>query len=86
MGLPDAVLFSEVQLQGEFFVTADAEFGNTSLYPPGTHCGILVLQSVSQSIASFRAVLERVLTEHELAALRGAVIIASESGIQVIAA
>jgi predicted nuclease of predicted toxin-antitoxin system len=41
-GAPDASVFRFAQKRGFVVVTADVEFGNELVYPPATHCGIIL--------------------------------------------
>ncbi len=82
-GAPDHVLFPLVQMESECLITADAGFADIRAYPPGTHCGILLLQSVDQTIRSWKSLLWNVLQRHNLADHVGHVMIASESGIVI---
>ena len=43
-GRPDAVVWRAAQAAGRFLVTLDLGFGDLRAYPPGTHCGILVVR------------------------------------------
>lgn len=82
-GLPDADLWSRVNEAGEFFITADKGFGDTRVYLPGAHPGILLLRPDHESVMAFRSLLARVLERHTLQGLRGMMTVASPRGIRI---
>lgn len=43
-GTPDPIIHRYAQQHGLVLVSADVEFGNVILYPPGTHAGIILLR------------------------------------------
>jgi hypothetical protein len=49
-GTKDSELWTVVQLEGRFFVTADKGFGDVRVYPPGSHAGILLLRPYRDGI------------------------------------
>ncbi len=43
-GFKDADLWPIVQTEQRFLVTADKGFADIRVYPPGTHCGVLLFR------------------------------------------
>ncbi len=43
-GQPDRQIFAAAQDRSAILLTSDVGFGNTLLYPSGTHCGIVVVR------------------------------------------
>lgn len=50
-GTPDPLIFQYAQQHRLVLVSADVEFGNVMLYPPGTHAGIILMR-IPNEIAS----------------------------------
>ena len=82
-GWPDERLFTAVQAEHRFLITADKGFGDLRRYPPGHHAGILVLRPARPSIAAFVELLESVLRQHRLEAFQGCLVIVTPRGIRV---
>ncbi len=82
-GFKDAPLWSAVQSEQRFMVTADKGFGDIRLFPPGTHAGILVLRPDEPGIRPLLELLEEVLAGYDLAELSGAVAVASPRSIRI---
>lgn len=82
-GKSDTDLWSLVQHEKEFFVTADLDFSDLRRYRPGSHHGILILRSKSQLISSFLQLAEAVLKNHRLEEHVGHLIVVSENGVRV---
>ncbi|MCW5768799.1 MAG: DUF5615 family PIN-like protein [Phycisphaeraceae bacterium] len=80
-GTPDAELWQRLITEGVFFINADKGFGDVRVYSPGTHAGILVLRPASESIGAYRDLLRATLERTTLEELKGAVSIASASGL-----
>lgn len=81
-GTSDADLWKRLNAEGVFFITADKGFGDLRLYTPGTHSGILLLRPPTESIAAYRELLRLTLEQSTLDELRGAVSVASPSGLR----
>lgn len=82
-GLKDDDLWTRVIAEGCFFVTADKGFADVRMRPPGSHPGILLLRPDRESVLDFRALVESVITEHDLNSLSGTVAVATPRGVRV---
>ncbi len=82
-GATDEALWSAVQAEQRFLVTADKGFGNIRLRIPGTHCGILLLRPARDGIQPIIRLMERVLSEYDLESLGGTVTVATPHGVRV---
>lgn len=82
-GVGDRELLDRVGREGRFLVTADNGFGDVRRYPPGSHAGILLLRLERERIVEFRDLIESVIAKHDLADLRGAVIVASTRSVRL---
>ncbi len=82
-GWPDERLFTAVQAEGRFLITADKGFGDLRHYPPGEHAGILILRPGRPSISAFVGLLERLLERHRLEEFQRCLVIVTPQGIRV---
>ncbi len=82
-GLKDPLLWSKVNAEGCFFVTADKGFSDLRSFPPGTHPGILILRPDKESVLDFTALLESVLRSRRLESLAGFVTVANSRGVRI---
>jgi|SRR3954464_9225391 predicted nuclease of predicted toxin-antitoxin system len=67
-GQPDSAVLQSTQSRNAVLITEDAGFGDLRTYPPGTHCGIILLRVPEQLpyLAHNRRVMH--VTEDELEA------------------
>ena len=82
-GFKDPALWSVVQAEQRFLVTADKGFGDIRTYPPGTHGGILLLRPDEAGIRPVIELLEDVLAGYDLEDLSGAIAVATSRGIRI---
>ncbi len=82
-GWKDAQLWIAVQRDERYLVTADKEFGDIRVYPPGTHQGILLLRPDEDGIRPILELLQKVLNTYNLEDLIGATTVASPRGIRL---
>lgn len=82
-GWKDPVLWSAVQEEARFFVTADKGFGDVRLYPPGDHGGVLLLRPNEDGIRPVLELTSEVLANYRLEALIGLLIIATPRSIRI---
>lgn len=82
-GFKDPVLWSTVQAERRFPVTADKGFGDIRTNPPGTHEGILLLRPDEAGIRPVLKLLEDVLAGYNLEDLSGAIAVATPRGIRI---
>lgn len=82
-GLKDPEQWARIGLESRLLITADKGFGDVRAYPPGSHPGILLLRADGESILEYRALVERVLAKHNLAALVGTTTVATPRSIRI---
>ncbi len=74
-GATDDAVFAAAQQGGRLLLTLDRGFGDIRRYRPGTHAGVVVVRLVEQSAAAVREAVRRLVAEHGLDDLSGAVTI-----------
>jgi predicted nuclease of predicted toxin-antitoxin system len=82
-GLPDEELWSRVQTEGRWLITADKGFADLRAHPPGTHAGVLLFRLEPESRRAYLDLARRTLEALDLAAVPGAVVVASPAGIRI---
>jgi predicted nuclease of predicted toxin-antitoxin system len=82
-GSKDIALWSAVQSEQRFLVTADKGFGDIRSFPPGTHAGILVLRPDEPGVRPLVELLTDVLKGYDLEDLSGTLAVASPRGIRI---
>ena len=82
-GLKDPDLWQAVQAEQRFLVTADKGFADIRFHAPGTHAGVLLLRPDQDGVRPVIGLLRRVLASYDLAALGGAVTVATSRGIRI---
>jgi predicted nuclease of predicted toxin-antitoxin system len=82
-GLRDPELWSRLADEQRLFITADKGFADLRAYPPGSHAGILLLRPDRESILDYRALVTKVLAQHDLAQLRGALTVATTRSVRI---
>lgn len=82
-GWKDGALWTAVQSENRFLVTADKGFGDIRRYPPGAHAGILLLRPDEDGIDPVLELLRGVLASQDLDSLAHCVAVASPRGLRV---
>ena len=82
-GWKDPPLFTVVQEEHRFLVTADKGFADIRKYPPGTHAGILLLRPDEDGIRPIVDLLTKVLASYKLDDLAESVTVATPRGIRI---
>ena len=82
-GEDDRPLWAIVRREERFLITADLDFSDLRVYPPGTHAGILVVRPHRQGWRAMYSIVSNVLARHSLDALAGCLVIADEHRIRV---
>ncbi len=82
-GLEDDVLWSRLEPENRFLITADKGFGDIRKYPPGTHAGILLLRVVRESALNYCTLMSQILATSRLDVFAGCVVVASHGDIRV---
>jgi predicted nuclease of predicted toxin-antitoxin system len=82
-GWKDAELWKIVHADEQFLLTADKGFGDIRNYPPGTHAGILLLRPDDDGIRPILDLLHMIVTQIDLAQLKGTVSVATPRGLRI---
>lgn len=82
-GMSDEDLWPQVQAEGRWLVTADKGFADLRAFPPGAHAGVLLLRLEPESRRRYLELIGQVLESLDLAAIPGAVVVASPAGIRI---
>ncbi len=82
-GAKDRRLWNVVQEEGRYFITADKEFGDVRLFPPGSHAGVLLLRTDHESSLQYVRLLRAVLTRYRLSALARCLTVSTDQGVRV---
>src|SRR3954471_22352567 len=82
-GLSDDILWQRLQSEGRALVTADKEFGDIRLYPPGTHAGIILLRARQEGLDSYLDLTAKEIVPLSIDQVAGAVVVVTERGSRV---
>ncbi len=82
-GWKDPELWSAVQAEMRFLITADKGFGNIRQYVPGEHGGILLLRPEVDGIRPLLDLMTMVLEQIDLEQLAGTVAVANPRGLRI---
>jgi predicted nuclease of predicted toxin-antitoxin system len=82
-GWKDHELWPQVQVEKQFFLTADKGFGDIRLHPPGTHAGVLLLRPDRDGIQPILDLLKMVLQQIDLTQLAECVSVATHRGLRI---
>jgi len=82
-GFPDERLWLLAQIDRRWLVTGDKGFADIRRYPPGSHCGVILLRPGDENRRGFIELARRLLDDLNLEELNGAVIVATPSGIRI---
>ena len=82
-GVADSELWLRIQAEGRWLVTADKEFGDLRRYPPGSHCGVVLLRSAQEGRDEYLRLARNALAGAKLDQLVGAVIVVTPQGLLI---
>jgi len=82
-GFADDELWQGIQAEQRWLVTADKEFADLRLYPPGTHAGVILLRSAGESRRDYLRLAEMALERVKLDEIGGAVVVVTQRGVRV---
>ena len=82
-GAADELVWQRVQAEGRFFVTLDLDFSDIRSHPPGSHYGVLLIRAESSDRETAGRILDRVLGSHNLADLKGCLVVADTTKTRV---
>jgi predicted nuclease of predicted toxin-antitoxin system len=80
----DNAIFERAQVEQRIIVTADLDFADVRIYPPGTHVGIVVLRLPDHfKTAEINLALEAAVSRLEDAGIDGALVIVEANTIRI---
>jgi predicted nuclease of predicted toxin-antitoxin system len=82
-GLADNELWLRIQAEGRWLITADKEFADLRRYPPGSHCGVVLLRSAQEGLDEYLRLARNALAGAKLDQLAGAVIVVTPQGLRI---
>lgn len=82
-GLLDDELWTRVQAEGRWLVTADKAFGDVRQYVPGSHAGIVLIRADHESRRSYRDLARTAIQSFRLEDYPGCLIVITPRGIRV---
>jgi predicted nuclease of predicted toxin-antitoxin system len=82
-GWKDPPLWTVVQEESRFLITADKGFADIRKYPPGTHAGILLLRPDEDGIRPIIDLLAKVLASYKMDNLSRSVTVVTPRGIRI---
>jgi predicted nuclease of predicted toxin-antitoxin system len=82
-GLPDEILWQQIQAEGRWLITGDKGFADLRLHPPGTHAGVILLRPQEESRRAYLDLVEAALDRLDLDNLPGAVVVVTHRGLRI---
>ncbi len=82
-GFKDPALWSIVQQEERYLLTADKGFGNIREYPPGSHRGVLLLRPDEDGIRPLLELVDQVLASFDLKDLESTLAVVTPRGIRI---
>jgi predicted nuclease of predicted toxin-antitoxin system len=82
-GTPDNVLWSRIQNERRWLITADKGFADLRRHPPGSHAGVILLRSQEQGRRAYSELAATALDQLELNELAGAVVVVTDRGLRI---
>jgi predicted nuclease of predicted toxin-antitoxin system len=82
-GVADKILWSRVQGERRWLITADKEFADLREHPPGGHAGVILLRPQEESRRAYVELAKDAIQRLDLDQLTGAVIVVTPRGIRV---
>lgn len=82
-GVSDEILWSRVQSEGRWLITADKGFADLRKYPPGSHAGVILLRPREESRRADLELAANAVGRLDLDKSRGAIIVVTPRGIRV---
>jgi predicted nuclease of predicted toxin-antitoxin system len=74
-GINDQQLIQLCKKEERILITQDNDFVNIDLFPDFTHCGIIIIKSLTQGKKAVKNIFERFLTNFDLKNVKNEVII-----------
>jgi hypothetical protein len=82
-GTPDNILWSLIQNERRWLITADKGFADLRKYPPGSHCGVILLRVSEESRRFYMELAALTLDRVDLDRLGGAVLVATGRSVRI---
>ncbi len=82
-GLPDDKLWERIQAERRWLVSAEKEFANLRMYPPGTHVGVILLRSAAEGLDDYLDLAEMALARVKFDDVPGAVVVVTRRGVRI---
>lgn len=82
-GAPDDDLWTWIQREGRWLVTADKEFADLRRHPPGSHAGIILLRLPEENRRNYLDLAATVFNRVALDDAAGSVIVAAPGRLRV---
>ena len=82
-GVADDDLWERIQAEGRWLVTADKEFADLRLFPPGTHAGVVLLRSDEEGLDDYLRLAGAAVERFELDEIAGAVVVVNKRGVRI---
>jgi hypothetical protein len=82
-GTPDNILWSLIQSERRWLITADKGFADLRRYPPGSHWGVILLRAPEESRRAYMELVSLMLDRVDLDRLGGAVVVATGRGVRI---
>lgn len=82
-GWKDDDLWSAIQIEDRFLITADKGFADIRKYKPGSHAGVLLLRPDQDGIKPLTNLLNRVLQTVEISSMVSTITVASSANIRI---
>ena len=82
-GSSDDVLWTRVQAEGRWFITADKGFGDLRKHPPGSHAGVILLRSSEQSRRAYVDLASTVVDRLDFDEIAGGRVVVKQRGVRI---
>ncbi|HEX3522621.1 MAG TPA: DUF5615 family PIN-like protein [Stellaceae bacterium] len=82
-GTPDNILWSFIQSERRWLITADMGFADLRRYPPGSHSGVILLRVPEESRRAYIELATLTLDRIDLDGLGGAVVVATGRSVRI---
>jgi hypothetical protein len=73
---------TRIQAEGRWLVTADKEFADLRLYPPGTHAGVVFFRSGEEGLDDYLGLAATVLERVNFGEIGGSVVVVTNCGVR----
>lgn len=82
-GASDDDLWTRVQDEGRWLITADKGFADLRQQPPGSHVGVILLRASEESRSAYLELAAIALDRLKLDDLAGAVVVVTHRGVRI---